>query len=127
MLACTILTSIAFANNDTLNNIANDKKARALITFLNNTRFKATVRITYADKNIPNAYDYILNPGEKRDLIIIFIRFFDKVEATFEGNGTASVTKVNNFYSTAATGTFHLEESALDERQTIFECTVRKL
>ena len=122
MLVCTLLTSIAFANNDTLNSKGNDNSGYYQTIYLHNyTRFKATVTITNADNKTSQ---HVLNPNEEYSMGNRSA--FVKVEATFVGNGAASVTKVTNFYSEKGVfgGTFMLYEKALNEQQTIFECWV---
>jgi hypothetical protein len=48
-----------------------------------------------------------------------------KIEATFAGNGAASVTQITNFSSTGTgASNFIIQESALNEEETQFECMV---
>jgi hypothetical protein len=128
MVTCTFFASIAFANNDTLNTKGIDNAGYYQTIYLHNyTRFKATVTITNADDHpiLPKTSQHVLNPNEEYSMGNN--RAFVKLEATFVDNGAASVTKVTNFYSEKGVmgGTFMLEEKALNEQQTIFECTVR--
>jgi hypothetical protein len=132
MLACTLLTSIAFANNDTLNKIANDNKAYYVtLKIKNNTRFYVHVETSFFITACKKTVHY-LRAGEtqsyKFPLSAASMCKVTKVEATFEVAGAASVTKITNYDPKIKEGTnekdFIIEEIALDEQQTKFECRV---
>ena len=128
MLVCTLLTSIAFANNDTLNTKANDNPAffYPQVKVLNKTRFTATVKITYPgcknDENIviaPGGTGLGKTEGKRLGCLVT------KIEATFATNGGASVTKITNFSSTGTSAAdFAIAENATNPEQTAFECRI---
>jgi hypothetical protein len=130
MLACTLLTTIAFANNDTLNTRANDNDAffypKAVLE--NKTQCTVKARIFYVSLACTQYDEITLKPKEtkspntSRGLCLI-----KKIEVTFFGGkyGT-SITKVTNF--TPKTGStaseFVIWEKALNEEQTEYHCGV---
>jgi hypothetical protein len=131
MLACTLLTTVAYAKNDTLNTIANDNPTffYPQVKVLNKTQFTATVKITYPgcknDENIviaPKGTGLGKSGLSRAGCLVI------KIEATFATNGGASVIQITN-YSSSGTGAsdFIIEESALNERETQFECMVYRM
>jgi hypothetical protein len=128
MLACTLFTSIAFANNDTLNKIANDNEAYFYpqVNVQNKTRFTATVKITYP--GCKNDENIVIAPGGTglgKSGLARAGCLVTKIEATFAGNGAASVTQITNFSSTGTgASNFIIQESALNEEETQFECMV---
>jgi len=128
MLACTLLTTIAFANNDTLNKIANNNEAYFYpqVKVVNKTRFTATVKITYP--GCKNDENIVIAPGGTglgKSGLSRAGCLVTKIEATFAGNGIASVTKITNF-SSSGTGesNFAIGENAINQEQTEFECLV---
>ena len=130
MLACTLLTTIAFANNDTLNKIANDNAAffypKAVLE--NKTQCTVKARIFYVSLVCFQEDVITLKPGEtkspntSRRLCLI-----KKIELTFFGGkyGT-SITQITNF--TPKTGStaseFVIWEKAMNEEQTEYHCGV---
>jgi len=128
MLACTLLNSISFANNDTLNTKANDNPAffYPQVNVQNKTRFTATVKITYP--GCKNDENIVIAPGGTglgKSGLSRAGCLVTKIEATFAGNGIASVTKITNFTS-SGTGesNFAIGENAINQEQTEFECLV---
>jgi len=133
MLACTFFTSIAFANNDTLNKIANDNDAYfRTLKVQNNTRFYVEVTTTNSNISISCKRQIIyLRKGETKSIrySIGMICYLTRIDATIKDvGGAASVTKITNYLSPTDTGDtqqdYIIEEIALDEQQTKFECRV---
>ncbi len=128
MLTCTLFTSIAFANNDTLNTKANNNEAYFYpqVNVQNKTRFTATVKITYP--GCKNDENIVIAPGGTglgKSGLARAGCLVTKIEATFAGNGAASVTQITNFSSTGTgASNFIIQESALNEEETQFECMV---
>jgi len=123
MLACTLLTSFAFANNDTLNTIANDNEAyfydKARIQ--NKTRFTAKVTITYpgCKNDVFDIAPYSTgSPKASRGACLI-----TKIGAIFTTNDGAYVSKMTEFTSSGTGASdFAIAENAINEEQTEFEC-----
>ena len=128
MLACTLLTSITFANNNTLNKIANDNEAYFYpqVKVQNKTRFTATVKITYP--GCKNDENIVIAPGGTglgKSGLARAGCLVTKIEATFAANGAASVTQITNFSSTGTgADNFAIAENATNPEQTTFECRV---
>jgi hypothetical protein len=123
IFTCILFTTIVFAKNDTLNITAKDNAGFSYdpVKVQNKTQFTAHVKVTY--------------PGCKNDDIIIAPKstgsakrgacLITKIEATFDVNGAASVTNVSNFSSTGISASnFAIEENAINQEQTAFECLV---
>jgi hypothetical protein len=131
MLASTLLTSIAFANNDTLNTKANDNEAYFYpkAEFENKTQFTVSLRITYVSILCPSDDEIrILKPGEtKSPSASRGACLIKKIEVSFYGGkyGT-SITKITNFNpKTGSTASkFVIWEKALNEEQTEYHCGV---
>jgi hypothetical protein len=128
MLACTLLTTIAFANNDTLNKIANEDEAffYPQVKVQNKTRFTATVKITYP--GCKNDENIVIAPGGTglgKSGLARAGCLVTKIEATFAANGAASVTQITNFSSTGTgADNFAIAENATNPEQTAFECRI---
>ncbi len=128
MLVCTLLTTIAFANNDTLNKIANNNEAYFYpqVKVVNKTRFTATVKITYP--GCKNDENIVIAPGGTglgKSGLARAGCLVTKIEATFAANGAASVTQITNFSSTGTgADNFAIAENATNPEQTAFECRI---
>ena len=123
MLTCTFFASIAFANNDTLNKIANDNEAyfydKARIQ--NKTRFTAKVTITYpgCKNDVFDIAPYSTgSPKASRGGCLI-----TRIGATFATNDGAYVSKMTDFTSSGTGASdFVIAENAINPEQTEFEC-----
>ena len=91
----------------------------------NNTRFSVWVKTTNSVLKISTFY---LNQGQKLSIRLEPGSRVSTIEVTYEDAGEASVTKKTNYRSPNITGDtkqdYIIEEIALDEQQTKFECRV---
>ena len=112
MLACTLLTTIAFANNDTLNKIANDNEAYfSTLKIQNNTRFYVGVETFHHERLCGKVLLY-LRAGETQSNRLINAMLtckVTKIELTFDVAGAASVTKIINYDPRITTGTNEID------------------
>lgn len=127
ILGCTLYSTLTFANTIIFQKSIKENAGSfwPQVKVENKTRFTAHVKIIYSlCKN--DVFD--ISPGATGTGKSTLSRagcLITKIETTFDRNGAATVSTITNFGSTGTgAADFMIEESALDEQETKFECMV---